>query len=149
MEIKDIIELMKAVSDNGLTAFELEQGDVKLTMKREKRVFAAGMAGSGAAVQQLPEAEPAGEEPARKSADSVSGNVITCPLVGTFYASPAPDAENFVKVGDRVKKGQVVGIVEAMKLMNEIESEFDGVVEEILVSNEDAVEYGQPLFKIG
>ena len=77
------------------------------------------------------------------------GNMIVSPLVGTFYASPAPDAENFVKVGDHVKKGQVIGIVEAMKLMNEIESEFDGVVEEILVSNEDTVEYGQPLFRIG
>ncbi len=149
MEIKDMIELMKAVSDNGLTVFELEQGDVKLTMKREKKVVAAYAAGTGLAVQQMPAEEPVFEETVRTGGTPVTGNMIVSPLVGTFYASPAPDAENFVKVGDHVKKGQVVGIVEAMKLMNEIESEFDGVVEEILVSNEDTVEYGQPLFRIG
>ena len=70
------------------------------------------------------------------------------PLVGTFYSSPSPEAESFVKVGDRVKKGQVLGIIEAMKLMNEIESDYDGVVEAVLVKNEDVVEYGQPLFRI-
>ena len=149
MEIKDMIELMKAVSDNGLTVFELEQGDVKLTMKREKKVVAAYAAGTGLAVQQMPAEEPVFEETVRTGGTPVTGNMIVSPLVGTFYASPAPDAENFVKVGDHVKKGQVVGIVEAMKLMNEIESEFDGVVEEILVSNEDTVEYGQALFRIG
>ena len=149
MEIKDMIELMKAVSDNGLTVFELEQGDVKLTMKREKKVVAAYAAGTGLAVQQMPAEEPVFEETVRTGGTPVTGNMIVSPLVGTFYASPAPDAENFVKVGDHVKKGQVVGIVEAMKLMNEIESEFDGVVQEILVSNEDTVEYGQPLFRIG
>ena len=70
------------------------------------------------------------------------------PLVGTFYSSASPEAESFVKIGDTVKKGQVLGIVEAMKLMNEIESEYDGVVEEIMVGNEEVVEYGQPLFRI-
>jgi len=75
-------------------------------------------------------------------------NIVTCPLVGTFYSSPSPDAGDFVKVGDQVKKGQVLGIVEAMKLMNEIESEYDGVVEAVLVKNEETVEYGQPLFRI-
>ena len=74
--------------------------------------------------------------------------VVVSPLVGTFYSSPSPEAESFVKVGDRVKKGQVLGIIEAMKLMNEIESEYDGVVEAVLVKNEDVVEYGQPLFRI-
>ena len=122
---------------------------MKLTMKREKKVVAAYTAGTGLAVQQMPAEEPVFEETARTGGTPVTGNMIVSPLVGTFYASPAPDAENFVKVGDHVKKGQVVGIVEAMKLMNEIESEFDGVVEEILVSNEDTVEYGQPLFRIG
>ena len=71
---------------------------------------------------------------------------ITSPLVGTFYSSPSPDAPSFVNVGDRVKKGQVIGIIEAMKLMNELESDFDGVVKEILVKDETVVEFGQPLF---
>ena len=80
---------------------------------------------------------------------SLDGNVVKSPLVGTFYVSPSPEEEPFVKVGDTVSKGQVLGIVEAMKLMNEIESEFDGVVKQILVSNEDVIEFGQPLFVIG
>lgn len=74
--------------------------------------------------------------------------IVKSPMVGTFYASSSPDKEAFVKVGDRVKKGQVLCIVEAMKLMNEIESELDGEIVEICVNNEDVVEYGQPLFKI-
>ena len=73
---------------------------------------------------------------------------IASPLVGVFYTAPAEDAEAFVKPGDRVKKGQVVGIVEAMKLMNEITSDYDGVIREVCVENAEAVEYGQPLFLV-
>ena len=73
---------------------------------------------------------------------------VTSPLVGTFYSAPSPDAAPFISVGDTVKKGQVIGIVEAMKLMNEIESEQDGVVTEIMVNNGDMVEYGQVLVKV-
>ena len=76
------------------------------------------------------------------------GMLIKSPLVGTFYAAPAEDADSFVSVGDQVKKGQTLAIVEAMKLMNEIESDFDGKVAEIYVENGQAVEYGQPLFRI-
>lgn len=74
--------------------------------------------------------------------------IVESPLVGTFYSAPAEDAESFVKVGDRVEKGQTLGIVEAMKLMNEIESDYSGTVAEILVNNQEGVEYGQPLFRI-
>ena len=77
------------------------------------------------------------------------GNIIKSPLVGTFYTAPAEDAEAFVQVEDRVKKGQTLAIVEAMKLMNDIESEYEGVVSEVFVKNGDMVEYGQPLFAIG
>ena len=76
------------------------------------------------------------------------GMLIKSPLVGTFYAAPAEDADPFVSVGDQVKKGQTLAIVEAMKLMNEIESDFDCEIEAVLVSNEQRVEYGQPLFKV-
>ena len=147
MEVKEIIELMKAMSENGMTGFELEEGDWKLSMKREKKIVAAAQTpvvmqvpGQGSMIQT--------GENAEKKISGISEKVITCPLVGTFYSSPAPDAEDYVKVGDTVKKGQVIGIVEAMKLMNEIESEYDGIVEEILVKNEETVEYGQPLFRI-
>ncbi len=166
MEIKDMIELMKAVSENALTSFELEQGDLKITMKREKKVVTptVQVVGAPAVPAELLSGQTAGVTPAAQTADpadSVSGGteaavfgdvasdkVVTSPLVGTFYSSPSPDAENFVKVGDTVKKGQVLGIVEAMKLMNEIESEYDGIVDAILVKNEEVVEYGQPLFRI-
>lgn len=77
-----------------------------------------------------------------------SEKVVKSPLVGTFYESSSPEAESFVKAGDTVKKGQVLGLIEAMKLMNEIESEYDGVVEAVLVKNEEFVEYSQPLFRI-
>ena len=102
---------------------------------------------------QTVSAPAASSQPAASAAEapniqSTSDNVVLSPLVGTFYSSSSPDAEPFVKVGDTVKKGQVLGIIEAMKLMNEIESDFDGVVEAILVNNEDVVEYGQPLFRI-
>ena len=99
-------------------------------------VFAAPAVSAPAA----PAAAPA---PAREEAPAV-----TAPLVGTFYTAPAPDQAPFVAVGDGVKKGKTLGIVEAMKLMNEIESEYEGIVTEILVENGQMVEYGQPLFRI-
>lgn len=88
------------------------------------------------------------QEAGADAAAKQEGIVIESPMVGTFYAAPSQDAEPFVKVGDHVKKGQTVGIVEAMKLMNEIEAECDGIVTEILVKNEQMVEYGQPLVRI-
>lgn len=167
MEIKDIVTLIEAVSKNNLTSFVLEENGTKLSLKREKEretvvtavpapgfapVSAAPMMSQPAAAFQVSGAsEVSGAEtPAAnaESGDIASGNTVSSPLVGTFYASPSPDAEPFVKTGDRVKKGQVLGIIEAMKLMNEIESEYDGVVEAVLVNNEEVVEYGQPLFRI-
>ena len=81
-----------------------------------------------------------------KSLDN--GNIMTSPMVGTFYLKPSPNAEPYVNVGQRVKKGDILCIIEAMKLMNEIESEYDGVIEEILVKDSECVEYGKPLFRI-
>ena len=154
MEIKEIIELIKAVSENSLTSFELEQGNTKISIKKKgpKVVRVAGAAGSGSgAAEEIvtvldTQAEPAAAP--QKTGDINSDKVITSPLVGTFYSASSPDAEPFVKEGDTVKKGQVLGIIEAMKLMNEIESEYDGVIEAVLVGNEEVVVYGQPLFRI-
>ncbi|MDO5550740.1 MAG: acetyl-CoA carboxylase biotin carboxyl carrier protein [Lachnospiraceae bacterium] len=151
MDIKEIMKLIQGVSDYGLTSFELEEGNMKISLKREKEmiqvqtpVLAAAVPayGSGAA-----DSAPVGAA-ADLAGGIASDQVVTSPLVGVFYSASSPDADPFVKVGDRVKKGQVLGIIEAMKLMNEIESEYDGVVEAILVKNEDVVEYGQPLFRI-
>ena len=88
------------------------------------------------------------EESALEKEAAPMGNQVEAPLVGTFYAGPSPEGEPFVKVGDQVKKGKVLGIIEAMKLMNEVESDYDGTVEAVLVKNEQMVEYGQPLFVI-
>ena len=170
MDIKDIVTLIEAVSKNNLTSLVIEENGTKLSLKREKEReivtavppvaapavsamgLAPGLAGAGVTgIPVTPEASLAGSvsaQTAETKEDIPSGNVVKSPLVGTFYSAPAPDADSFVKVGDTVKKGQVLGIIEAMKLMNEIESEYDGVVEAILVNNEEVVEYGQPLFRI-
>ena len=167
MDMNEIMKLIKAVSDYGLTSFELEEGNMKISLKRKKEVIAVqAPAAVSAAEPEMKEvslvnsiftaAPAAAPEPAAQlakepavSAEIGSDKVVTSPLVGVFYSASSPDAEPFVKVGDQVKKGQVLGIIEAMKLMNEMESEYDGVVEAILVNNEDTVEYGQPLFRIG
>ena len=158
MEVKEIIELMKAMSENGMTGFELEEGDWKLSMKREKKIVAAAQTpvvmqvpGQGSMIQtaDVTAMEQVSGENAEKKISGISEKVITCPLVGTFYSSPAPDAEDYVKVGDTVKKGQVIGIVEAMKLMNEIEADASGVIKAVLVENGQPVEYGQTMFIIG
>ena len=172
MEIQDILALVQAVADNGLTELKVDDGNVKLSLKKEHPVVnvVAGNTGAGAAGAemqvagvQMPDfgsfgaAGGAAQETgnavantgaAAKTAPINSDKIVVSPLVGTFYSSASPEAESFVKVGDTVKKGQVLGIVEAMKLMNEIESEYDGVGEEVMVGNEEVVEYGQPLFRI-
>lgn len=172
MEINDIVTLIEAVSEHGLTSFVYEENGAKISMKKEKEkemvpvitapaVQPSGfgtealMAAGAAALQAVPAAGLTAGSGAALGADAkalsegiASDKVVTSPLVGTFYNSPSPDAEPFAKVGDSVKKGQVLGIIEAMKLMNEIESEYDGIVEAVLVGNEEVVEYGQPLFRI-
>ena len=155
MDYQQILELVKEVSKAGLTNFEYTEGNIRIAMScpqpEEKIVVPASnlvlQEAAGAGANTVETAAPAQQEP-EQIAEEKGGNVVKSPLVGTFYAAPSEDAQPFVKVGDTVRKGQTLAIVEAMKLMNEIESEFDGVVTEILVENEDNVEYGQPLFRI-
>ncbi len=138
MELDQILQLIEKVSDSSLTAFDYEANGVKITMEH----------GKAEPVQIIsePSVQPKAEKaPEKKEKEGV---FVTSPLVGTFYAAPAEDAEPFVKAGDTVKKGQVVAIVEAMKLMNEIESEVDGVIAEVLVKNGEMVDYGKPLFRV-
>lgn len=158
MDQQQILELVKEVSKAGLTNFEYTEGNIHIAMScpqpEEKIVVPAsnitmqeamGVNMANAAVTDAQSQLAAQPE---QAPEEKGGNIVKSPLVGTFYAAPSEDAEAFVKVGDTVKKGQTLAIVEAMKLMNEIESEFDGVVTEILVENEENVEYGQPLFRI-
>ena len=165
MKVEQVLELVKAVSDSELTEFKYEEDGVKLSLKKTcdkiVQVQAPAVPTPGplsvppvmpAAPAPVPAAAPVNMAAGTEASEAVSaegeGNVVKSPLVGTFYAAPSEDADPFVKVGDSVKEGQVLAIVEAMKLMNEIESDFTGTVTEILVENGQAVEYGQPLFVI-
>lgn len=148
MEYEHILALIDRVAQTGLSSFKYEADGVKISIKGKEALVCAP---SGDAVQIRPEGTDmsAAFLPAEPVSPVPGGNIVNSPLVGTFYTAPAEDAEPFVKVGDNVKKGQVLAIVEAMKLMNEIESDYDGVVKDILVKNGEPVEYGQPLFVIG
>lgn len=154
MEMEKMIELIDAVSKSDLTGFKYEEEGIKLHLsKRENTCYVTEnlSAPVNAVTTSASEIKKAaeGDQISGTSAEEIPvGNVVESPLVGTFYAAPAEDAESFVKVGDRVEKGQTLGIVEAMKLMNEIESDYSGTVAEILVNNQEGVEYGQPLFRI-
>ncbi len=138
-KIKQVVDLMK---QNNLTEFSYEEHEkFKLCLKH------------GSQVQTVIAAAPAsaaGSSPAQSQAAKANANekVVESPLVGTFYSSPSPDAPSYVKVGDVVKVGMVICIIEAMKVMNEIHAEINGTVTEVLVANSQPVEYGQPLFKI-
>ena len=154
MEMEKMIELIDAVSKSDLTGFKYEEEGIKLHLsKKENTCYVTenlsapvnAVTTSAAEIKKAAE----GDQISGTSAEEIPvGNVVESPWVGTFYAAPAEDAESFVKVGDRVEKGQTLGIVEAMKLMNEIESDYSGTVAEILVNNQEGVEYGQPLFRI-
>lgn len=142
MDLEKIESLVKMIENSSLTRFTLKEGELKITMSKldHPPVVAPG------AVPVAPVMmEQAAEEEKKEEDDKL---FITSPIVGTFYSAPSPDAPAFVKVGDVVKNGQTVCIMEAMKLMNEIQSEFDCEIEAVLVSNEQKVEYGQPLFRV-
>lgn len=165
MEQKHLLRLIEAISESRLTYFSLEEEGYKLTIKSDRETEATGGGGSSTAGMPLAAGfvqPPAGMPlapgvlqsnvgmPVVQPAvpEELPGNLVKCPLVGTFYSAAAPGEKPFVRVGDTVHQGQVLGIVEAMKLMNEITCEYDGVVKEILVEDQQLVEYGQPLFRI-
>lgn len=144
MDLEKIEGLVKIIENSSLTEFTYKEGDLKITMSKldHPPIVAAGGAGMPPVVDQPMTLEiPAVPQEEEKL-------FITSPIVGTFYSAPAPDAPAFVKVGDQVKNGQTVCILEAMKLMNEIQADFDCEIEAVLVSNEQKVEYGQPLFRV-
>lgn len=141
-EIQELIELLKR---NNLAELEFERDGFRVYLKRE--------AGPGQAAPARESVPAVAERPAERLADSAPAETIgkvtiTSPIVGTFYRSPSPDADPYVEEGDLVKKGQVLCVVEAMKLMNEIESEVDGRIVKILAESTKPVEFGQPLFLI-
>jgi acetyl-CoA carboxylase biotin carboxyl carrier protein len=141
MEFDCLLALIDKVSSSELGSFEMEDGSFRLSLKKQKKESLSKEQVVTVEREVVQAAAPAKEQ-------EPDGTLIKAPLVGTFYQAASPEEAPFVKVGDRVQKGQVLGIIEAMKLMNEVESECDGVVKEILISNEQMVEYGQPMFVI-
>ena len=147
MDYEEIKKLIEDMGNSKLDTLQIEFPDgCKISMSKNKMQQVSNESNE-AKVQK--EAEIIEEvKSVSTNVDEENLKVIKSPMVGTFYASASPKDEPYVKVGDKIKKGQVVCIVEAMKLMNEIESEFDGEVVEICINNEDIVEYGTPLFKL-
>lgn len=142
MEYEKIKQLIEDMGNSKLTKIEIEFPDgTKIKMKKEEEVK---FVESVTKVEQ-----PTINVPVMQEIIKEDFNVVKSPMVGTFYAKPSPNSESYVEVGKRVKKGDVLCIIEAMKLMNEIESEFEGEIKEILVKDGEMVEYGKPLFRIG
>ena len=154
MEMEKMIELIDAVSKSDLTGFKYEEEGIKLHLSKKENTcyvtenLSAPVNAVTTSAAEIKKAAEGDQISGTSAEETPVGNVVESPLVGTFYAAPAEEAESFVKVGDRVEKGQTLGLVEAMKLMNEIESDYSGTVAEILVNNQEGVEYGQPLFRI-
>lgn len=153
MDVKDFKRLFTALDESEVYEFTYDSPDLKFVVKRGKVieqhvVNAAPVAAPAAEVAPAAPVPAAPAAAAPPAAPVVSGIEVTAPIVGTFYEAPAPDAAPFVKVGDTVAVGQVLCIIEAMKLMNEIEAETAGVITEVLVNNGEPVEYGQALFRI-
>ena len=147
MNYKEIKELIDLIKETDVAEIEVERAGTRIRIRRD---------GQGGPVREIRDvapppptapAEPASPGPAAAQPEEEAG-VVHSPLVGTFYRSPGPDTPPFTDLGERVEKGQVLCIVEAMKLMNEIEAEFAGIVREVFVENGQPVEYGQPLYRI-
>lgn len=153
MDLEKIEKLVKLIDDSSLKRFTYRDGEIKITMSKldNPPVVSAGapVSYTAAPVAPAPAAAAAAPAAAATEAQIVEEDLfIVSPIVGTFYVAPAPDADPFVKVGDHVKNGQTVCILEAMKTMNEIASEWDCEILEVLVGNEQKVEYGQQLFRV-
>ncbi len=176
MDIQNVITLIDAVSNANIMNFQIEEGNFRLSMDKLTQRMEVAPAVVLPAATAISTNNSVSAEVENKSAvnmdtqsaatsardsvkqvnastpvnivDDANVKIIESPIVGTYYSAAGPDSENFVKIGDKVKEGQILCIVEAMKLMNDIESDYAGEIVEILVQNEQMVEYGQPLFKI-
>ncbi|BAN24122.1 acetyl-CoA carboxylase biotin carboxyl carrier protein [Caballeronia insecticola] len=156
MDLRKLKTLIDLVSESGISELEVTEGEGKVRIVKNAAPVYMQAPQQYAPQMQAPAPQPfaaAGESgapaAAAPAAAAQQGHVVTSPMVGSFYRAPSPGADPFVQVGDTVKEGQTICIIEAMKLLNEIESDKAGVVKEILVENGQAVEYGQPLFVIG
>lgn len=149
MDLRKLKTLIDLVAESGISELEVtEENDKVRIVNKVQTVAVAAPVAAPVAVAAAP-AAPAASEAAPAAEPVIQGTTVTSPMVGTFYRAPNPGAEPFVKVGDHVEAGQTLGIIEAMKLLNEIEAETSGTIKEICVENAQPVEFGQPLFIIG
>jgi acetyl-CoA carboxylase biotin carboxyl carrier protein len=158
MDIRKIKKLIELLEESGIAEIEIKEGEEALRISRMPTGTATGhqapqlahlaplAAGAGAAAASASAALPAAESAAPKP--KPNEHVITAPMVGTFYASPSPGAKAFVEIGDEIKAGQVLCIIEAMKMMNQIEADRAGRITSVMAQNGDPVEFGQPLFVV-
>ncbi|MGS0895230.1 acetyl-CoA carboxylase biotin carboxyl carrier protein [Burkholderia stagnalis] len=156
MDLRKLKTLIDLVSESGISELEVTEGEGKVRIvKNAPPVYVqptGGYVPQASAPAMAPQPTEGAAAPAAGAAPAPAvpqGHIVTSPMVGTFYRAPSPGADPFVQVGDTVKEGQTICIIEAMKLLNEIESDKAGVIKEILAENGQAVEYGQPLFVIG
>jgi acetyl-CoA carboxylase biotin carboxyl carrier protein len=154
MDLKLIKNILDLIADSDVNEVSLEEGDFKIKVKKQGDVQQVSYSQPAAPQPPAQPAAPASPQTAPSSSgqdettDLADGDTVTSPIVGTFYESPSPDSDAFVKVGDKVSKGDTLCIVEAMKIMNEIEAEFGGTVKKIIVNDGQPVEFEQPLFII-
>jgi acetyl-CoA carboxylase biotin carboxyl carrier protein len=151
MDLRKLKKLIDLVEESGIAELEITEGEEKVRIAKSGLIGSVPLAQAAAmpAPGGIADARPASPAPAGPAEAAHDGHVLKSPMVGTFYRAPSPDAAPFAEVGQTVKEGQTICIVEAMKLMNEIEADASGVVKAILVENGQPVEYGQPLFVIG
>ena len=140
MDFKEILELIEVIDKSALTKFSFKEGDTKIKIEKNREETICTKPVTQNEVLQIK------EEVERIESDNFE--YIKSPLIGTFYNSPSPEEEPYIAVGDKVSKNQVIGIIEVMKVMNEVKCNYDGIVEDILINNNDTVEYGQSLIKI-
>ena len=152
MDLRKLKKLIDLVQESGIAELEITEGEEKVRIARGGAVSVTPLAGSAAAVATVPAAAPGSAVPASPAPAAAEaaqeGHVVKSPMVGTFYRAPSPDAKPFVDVGSTVKAGETICVLEAMKLMNEIEADASGTIKAILVENGQPVEYGQALFII-
>ncbi len=151
MNITEIRKLIKLVENSGIAELEVAEGETSIRISRQSSITPAMAPAPQALTTVATPAPTPTANAAEESAPETENNqehIVTSPMVGTFYRSPSPDADPFVNEGDKVKKGDTLCIIEAMKLMNEIEAEYDGIVKEIIASDASPLEFGQPIFVI-
>ena len=148
MDIRKVKKLIELLEESGISEIEISEGEESVRISRYPKTGTVTTTSAPAAPAPAAAQAAAPATPAAAAATPVQGQQVTAPMVGTFYSGPAPGAKSFVEIGSEVKPGDTLCVIEAMKMMNQIESEFAGRVVSILVKNGSPVEFGQPLFVI-